>query len=125
MTDRRTLWTPLCGKRVLSVAVEVTERLIDDLDGSAAAETVSFALDGASYEIDLSKRNAAAFRKSLDRYVSAARRQGGTPPAARTRQANKSKANRAKPKRQFDLVQLREWAGSNGVAGPCPVEWWK
>jgi nucleoid-associated protein Lsr2 len=99
------------------MAVEVTERLIDDLDGGAADETVSFALDGTSYEIDLSKKNAAAFRKSLDRYANAARRQGGTR-SARKRQATTTKANGAKPKRQFDLVQLREWAGTNGVAVP-------
>lgn len=34
--------------------------LEDDLDGSAAAETVTFALEGVSYEIDLSTANAAA-----------------------------------------------------------------
>ena len=47
------------------MAREVIEKLIDDLDGSTAVETVAFALDGTSYEIDLSKRNAAAFRKTL------------------------------------------------------------
>ena len=56
------------------MAREVIEKLIDDLDGGDAAETVTFGLDGATYEIDLSKKNAAAFRKSLARYVSAARR---------------------------------------------------
>ena len=47
------------------MARELIEKLIDDLDGGDAAETVSFGLDGATYEIDLSKKNAAAFRKSL------------------------------------------------------------
>jgi hypothetical protein len=72
-------------------------------------KTVSFALDGTSYEIDLSKKNAAAFRKSLDPYTSAARRQGATRSAPQ-RQVTKPTANGAKPKRRFDLVQLREWA---------------
>jgi hypothetical protein len=97
------------------------EKLVDDLDGSGAVETVSFALDGTSYEIDLSKRNAAAFRKALDRYVSAARVQGGRRgPAQRRRPAKKAAPTRAKakPKRGYDLVQLREWAGANGVAIP-------
>ena len=109
------------------MAREVIEKLIDDLDGSGAVETVTFALDGTSYEIDLSKRNAAALRKSLDRYVAAARRQG--PPAAARRrpakQAGKAvkptptgKTAKPKPKRGFDLVQLREWAGANGVDVP-------
>ena len=56
------------------MAREVIEKLIDDLDGGDAAETVTFGLDGATYEIDLTKKNAAAFRKSRTRYVSAARR---------------------------------------------------
>ena len=113
------------------MAREVTEKLIDDLDGSGAVETVTFALDGTSYEIDLSKRNAAALRKSLDRYVAAARRQG-SPSAVRRRpakQAGKSAQPaptgktakpkpKPKPKRGFDLVQLREWAGANGVDVP-------
>jgi len=39
--------------------------LEDDLDGSEADETVTFALDGVSYEIDLNAKNAAALRDSL------------------------------------------------------------
>jgi hypothetical protein len=50
----------------------VIERLTDDLDGGDAAETVMFGLDRKSYEIDLSKRNAAAMRKG----VQAVRRRG-------------------------------------------------
>jgi hypothetical protein len=51
------------------VAREVTETLIDDLDGGKAAETITLGLDGAQYEIDLSNKNATAFRKSLARFV--------------------------------------------------------
>jgi hypothetical protein len=100
------------------VAREVIEKLIDDLDGSAAVETVSFALDGASYEIDLSKKNAAAFRKALDRYISAARPKGGRSRITPRRRTTKTTANGAKPKRDFNLAQLREWAGATGVAIP-------
>ena len=103
-------------KRV-DVAREVIEKLIDDLDGGEAFETVSFALDGASYEIDLSKKNAAAFRKSLVRYTNAGRRQGGSRSTPR-RRATKAAANGSKAQRDFDLAQLREWAGANGVAVP-------
>ena len=53
--------------------------LTDDLDGSPADETVSFALDGKSYEIDLSKANADKFRKALDPYVAKATRTGKAP----------------------------------------------
>jgi len=45
----------------------------DDVDGGPAAETVRFCLDAASYEIDLSARNAAQLRELLSRYVTRAR----------------------------------------------------
>jgi hypothetical protein len=99
------------------MAREVIEKLIDDLDGGDAAETVTFALDGASYEIDLSKNNAAALRKTLERYVKAAwrsttgsrsRRRTATPPT-----------NGSKATRDFDIVQLQEWARTSDVAVPA------
>jgi hypothetical protein len=39
------------------VARELVEKLIDDLDGSEATETVTFGLDCATDEIDLNKKN--------------------------------------------------------------------
>ena len=60
-------------------------QLIDDLDQSVAEETVSFALDGTYYEIDLSSKNAAKLRDALAIYVANARRasrSGGSRPAA-------------------------------------------
>ena len=44
---------------------KVDVRFIDDLDGSDAVGTVSFALDNRSYEIDLSDKNAAKLRDAL------------------------------------------------------------
>src|SRR5215470_19556043 len=49
----------------VEMAQRVTVALEDDLDGGPADETVRFAFGGADYEIDLSKKNAAAFRKQL------------------------------------------------------------
>ncbi len=43
--------------------------LEDDLTGEEAAETVSFALDGRAYEIDLTEANASALREALAPYV--------------------------------------------------------
>ena len=60
------------------MAREVIEKLVDDLDGGEATETVTFALDGTSFEMDLSKKNATAFRKSFNRYIKAARRSTST-----------------------------------------------
>ena len=99
------------------MAREVIEKLIDDLDGGDAAETVTFGLDGATYEIDLSKKNAAAFRKSLVRYVSAARRSSTSSRPSRREAAPST--NGSTPKRDFDILQLREWAGANKVAVPA------
>ncbi len=99
------------------MARELIEKLIDDLDGGDAAETVSFGLDGATYEIDLSKKNAAAFRKSLARYVGAARRSSPSPRSTRRKSAPST--NGSKAKRDFDILQLREWAGANKVAVPA------
>jgi hypothetical protein len=51
--------------------------LEDDYDGGTADETVSFALDGAEYEIDLSSKNATGFRDTLAPWVAHARKIGG------------------------------------------------
>ena len=60
------------------MARRVTVCLVDDLDGqSEASETVAFAVDGVSYEIDLSPKNADKLRNDLSRWVDAARRVGG------------------------------------------------
>lgn len=75
--------------------------LVDDLDGKKAAETVGFALDGTSYEIDLSKANAAALRKALVPFVDAARVVTG-------------KAARRNASRGPKPSVIREWANANG-----------
>jgi hypothetical protein len=48
--------------------------LVDDINGDSADETVSFALDGVEYEIDLSDRNAAKLRDTLTMYIGSARK---------------------------------------------------
>lgn len=49
--------------------------LVDDIDGSEAKETLSFALDGTRYEIDLNDANAKALRKAMEPFVKVARKQ--------------------------------------------------
>jgi Lsr2 protein len=53
-------------------------RLVDDLDGSEAVATLSFSLDGLSYEIDLSEPHLVAFQQALAPFVTAARKVSGT-----------------------------------------------
>ena len=59
------------------MAQRVQVLLVDDIDGGDASETVSFALDGVTYEIDLSESNAAKFRDDLASWIGHARRSGG------------------------------------------------
>ena len=58
------------------MATKITIALADDLDGSPADQTVRFAIGGTEYEIDLSNKHAAAFRKQLAPYLEHARKAG-------------------------------------------------
>jgi hypothetical protein len=86
--------------------VETIVTMTDDLDGSRADRTVIFVVNGTSYEIDLSKKNAAAFEKALAPYVAAARKVTAT----RRARSAKSSATGRRP----DLSQVREWARAKG-----------
>ena len=76
-TERTDIGGPSPSKGRHHMAQKVHITLEDDLDGGEATETVSFGLDGRTYEIDLNDKNAAALRDALARYVAAARRSGG------------------------------------------------
>lgn len=56
------------------MASRTVVELFDDLDGGRADETVTFALDGVEYEIDLSKANATALRDVFVDYIGAGHR---------------------------------------------------
>lgn len=90
------------------MAQKVQVILVDDLDGGAAEETVSFALDGVSYEIDLSTANAAKLRDTFAQYTGTARKIGGRASAGRGR------ARSGGGGRDNRTAQIREWARSNG-----------
>lgn len=90
------------------MAKKVQVTLVDDIDGSTANETVAFALDGTSYEIDLSKSNAKKLRDAMSNYVGHARRAG------RVRTAT-ARAGRTSPRADREQIQaVREWARRNG-----------
>ncbi|MEJ7702835.1 MAG: Lsr2 family protein [Geodermatophilaceae bacterium] len=83
--------------------------LVDDLDGGEADETLSFGLDGSSYEIDLSSKNAAALRDAMASYVGAAHRIG--------RSGSRASGPRGKGPATTDREQtqaIRAWARRNG-----------
>ena len=68
--------------------------LVDDVDGSEANQTVTFALDGVTYEIDLNDEHAAALRESLEEWVGKARRTGGRRSSGRRRSSGPSDTQR-------------------------------
>jgi hypothetical protein len=88
------------------MAQKVNIVLVDDLDGTEATETVTFGLDGSSYEIDLNDANAAALREALSGYVGHARKVSGG--SRRTRRSNGSSAS-------SNTKDVREWAKSQGM----------
>jgi hypothetical protein len=97
-------------------------RLIDDLDGESADETIEFGIDGKNYEIDLSKDNAGKLRDALAAYVAAARRSGGR----RSRStASATPARRPSIDREQNQA-IREWARKRGMKvsdrGRIPAE---
>jgi hypothetical protein len=87
-----------------AVAQRVHIVLEDDLDGSTADETVTFGLDGVTYEIDLAKKNAAKLRDLLAGYVGVARRVPG----------RGSRRARGRSVSGPTASQVREWARAKG-----------
>jgi hypothetical protein len=95
------------------MAQKVDVRFVDDLDGSEASGTVSFALDGRAYEIDLSEENAAKLRDSLATFVAAARRTGSRRPRSQRSGTSEAPAAPARPSREATAA-VRTWARENG-----------
>ena len=79
--------------------------LEDDFEGGEADQTVTFGLDGAEYEIDLSAKNASALRDVLAPWIGHARRIGG-----RRRRGAAAKA----PSASSSTSDIRAWAVSQG-----------
>lgn len=92
------------------MAQRVSVLLIDDLDGKEAAETVTFGLDGVTYEIDLSAENAAKLREEFAGWVGAARRSGGR----RTTPARSGRGSSSGSGKASDASVIRAWAAENG-----------
>lgn len=81
--------------------------LEDDIDGSEANETISFALDGKEYEIDLNDGHAGELREALARFITAGRQIAG----GRGRPATRTKSSHGGP----DAKAVRLWAAENGI----------
>jgi Lsr2 len=88
------------------VAQRVVVVISDDIDGGDAEETVSFGLDGRSYEIDLSATNAKRLRGLLAPYVEAGRK--------RARSGKTYRHTAVAP----DPAAVRAWARAHGMGVP-------
>ncbi|MGH3327186.1 MAG: histone-like nucleoid-structuring protein Lsr2 [Streptomycetales bacterium] len=89
------------------MAQKVEVILVDDLEGGAADETVSFSLDGVSYDIDLNSENADRLRDVLAPFVASGRRVGGRAQRGRGRGRGRRDAVARTP-------EIRKWAKSQG-----------
>lgn len=91
------------------VAQKTIVELVDDLDGSTADETLTFALDGTVYEIDLKKAHADLIRNELAPYMSAGRKATGGAPGR-----GRGAISRRRGQRDDRATEIRAWARAHG-----------
>ena len=87
------------------MAQKITVALEDDIDGGPADETVRFGLGGAEYEIDLSTKNATAFRRQFAPFIEHGRRTG----RGQRRRPGRTVSNRERS------ADIRAWAKDQGI----------
>jgi hypothetical protein len=107
-----TTWRPILYGEISDIrhgrpglAQKITVALEDDLDGGPADETVRFGLGGTGYEIDLSTKNATAFRRQLAPFIEHARRAGRGP----RRRPGRTASSRERS------ADIRAWAKDQGI----------
>jgi hypothetical protein len=94
---------------------------IDDIDGSEAAETLTFSYRGTQYEVDLSQEHIDELEKALVPIIKVARQVQTTPPPRRRRAA--AEGRRTPP---VSTQEIRKWAREQGLEisdrGRIPAE---
>jgi hypothetical protein len=88
------------------MAREYRVQLIDDISGEEAQETVTFALDGVQYEIDLTDGHAAELREHLGPFIAKGRRLHDGAASGRPRTTAAIGRDESK--------KIREWAQEHG-----------
>jgi hypothetical protein len=96
------------GRRGQSMARTTVTRLVDDLDGGVAHETIKFGLDGHQFEIDLSAKNAKKLRSELAPFV-----EHGNRISTRVPRPVRSAGSRTTAGRDQNRA-IREWALAKG-----------
>lgn len=94
------------------MAKETITKLIDDLDGGEAHETVRFGLDGYSYEIDLSTKNANKLRNALSVYLDNGARLSGRASSGMSRSVGRARGGAVAEREQNKAI--RTWATRKG-----------
>jgi hypothetical protein len=77
-------------------------------------ETVTFAVDGSTYEIDVCEQHGRELRDSFARYVAAARRASGRSGSRPASSGSRRRRNRG----SGEAARIREWARGQGLAVP-------
>ena len=86
--------------------------LVDDLDGTEGAETITYSVNGQEYEIDLSEDNAEKFHDALEPYIQNSREVRRQSEAARRSRGDGRRRSGASGR--DDIPQIRAWAEANG-----------
>jgi len=92
------------------MAQQIVVKLVDDLDGGMADETLRFSYRGSDYEIDLSKKNAAAFDKAVEKFVAKARKT-----KTKSTAASSTRKDTASGLSKEQLAEVRAWATKNKI----------
>lgn len=92
--------------------IVLTDDLTNEEIKEGAGTTVSFALDGTNYEIDLTDKNAEALRKAFGKYVEAARKVGRN----NVRSIGSARSGNAAARKNGDESKaIRAWAVERGL----------
>ena len=94
------------------MAQKVIREFVDDIDGSEAERTFTFAIDGTHYEIDLSSQNIKEFHEAIAGFVESARKIKASGPGRRARMTSPSTSGSGRSREQVQAV--REWARQQG-----------
>jgi len=107
------------------MAKKTTTQLVDDLDGTVLGDdgtTVSFSVDGTSYEIDLGPEHADELREAFAPFIAAGRKAAGGRRGPAPRPLSKAATSGDATERSEARVWLRENGHKVGVRGRISAE---
>lgn len=102
------------------MAQKIQVVLEDDIDGSEATQTVTFGLDGTTYEIDLNDAHAEELREALAGWVGHARKVTGSAGRRGRKAAGSGAASSSGTSSSSgpSASDIRAWAHENGYEVP-------